>query len=725
MPVSYGIAFIVAAVAAGARVLIGPADEGLTLVAFFPAVALAALLGGFWAGALALAVSALAAAWLSLPAAGAIPFGGERAALALNLAFMGGGLLVCGAIGIMHERYLKARGAAERFREVHDFLHAVVEGTSDMLFVKDRARRYVHCNGALLRALGKRLDEVVRRDDFSLFPAATARRLAGDDAKVMATGTTVTYEETVTLPDGKERNFLVTKGPVYASSGRIAGVFGVARDISERQRAAAALRESEQRFNALAEAAQKGIAITARGIVLDVNERLTDILGYERDEIVGRNLVDFIALSPAEGEWVAARIFAGLEMHGEHEVLRKDGSRRHVEINGKKLSDTDDGMHLTAIRDITLQRLAADEHRAAKAEAERANAAKSRFLAAASHDLRQPLSALSLYVGALEGRLAPADGQLVANMRDCVANLSEMLSDLLDLSKLDAGVVRPNVCDFALEAVLAKVASSHAPEAKLKGLALRYGYVDGIGRTDPVLFQRIVGNLVSNAIRYTERGGVLIACRWRQGKRWIEVWDTGIGIAADKTAEVFEEFRQLGNYERNRAKGSGLGLAIVAKTAALLGLQVRVHSRPGKGSVFAVELPPGDAVEPVVARRYTHRALRIALVEDNDEVATALAYALTEIGHQVVAGASREELLPRLGGIAPDIVISDYRLAGAEDGFAVIGALRAAFGSDLPALIITGDTDPAVIRRMTDQHISVQHKPLDLEALRTRIAALT
>jgi CheY-like chemotaxis protein len=166
-------------------------------------------------------------------------------------------------------------------------------------------------------------------------------------------------------------------------------------------------------------------------------------------------------------------------------------------------------------------------------------------------------------------------------------------------------------------------------------------------------------------------------------------------------------------------------LAIVAKTAALLGLRVRVHSRPGKGSVFAVELPLGEAVEAVVTRQYAHRSLRIALVEDNDEVAAALSYALTYVGHQVVAASSRAELLPRLDGIAPDIVISDYRLAGEEDGFGVIGALRATFGGDLPALIITGDTDPAVIRRMTEHRISVQHKPLDLDALRTRIAALT
>lgn len=362
---------------------------------------------------------------------------------------------------------------------------------------------------------------------------------------------------------------------------------------------------------------------------------------------------------------------------------------------------------------------------AATAEAQRANEAKSRFLAAASHDLRQPLSALSLYVGALKTKLPSGDRVLAANMADCVDSLNEMLSDLLDLSKLDAGVVTPKISDFALHAVLSKVVSTYAPEADTKGLTLRFGYFDVVGRTDLVLFQRIIGNLVSNAIRYTERGGLLIGCRRRQGKLWVEIWDTGIGIPPDKTIEIFEEFKQLGNFERNRAKGSGLGLAIVAKTAALLGLQIRVQSRLGRGSMFAVELPRGGAIVPAAPRFYAHRPLRIALVEDNAEVAMALSYALSAVGHHVVAASSRAELLLRLDGVAPDIAVSDYRLGGGEDGFDVISALRGAFGAELPALVITGDTDPAVIRRMTEQRISVQHKPLDLNALRTRIAALT
>jgi two-component system, sensor histidine kinase len=191
------------------------------------------------------------------------------------------------------------------------------------------------------------------------------------------------------------------------------------------------------------------------------------------------------------------------------------------------------------------------------------------------------------------------------------------------------------------------------------------------------------------------------------------------------TAEIFEEFRQLGNPGRDRTKGSGLGLAIVAKTATLLGLQIQVRSRPGKGSLFAVELPVGKDLKPVLEHQYTHRPLRIALVEDNVVVATALVYALTNVGHQVVSASSGADLLPLLDGVRPDIIISDYRLSGGEDGYGVIDSLRKCFGDTLPAILITGDTDPAIIRRMAEYQISVQHKPLDLPALQAKIAELT
>jgi PAS domain S-box-containing protein len=376
-------------------------------------------------------------------------------------------------------------------------------------------------------------------------------------------------------------------------------------------------------------------------------------------------------------------------------------------------------------RDITARRKASQAMVAAKAEAELANSAKSRFLAAASHDLRQPLSALTVYATVLEHKVAPADRPVLSNMKDCIGSLSELLINLLDLSKLEAGVVTPNVSDISLAGILSSLESVHAPEAQLKGLRLHCATSNLTVRTDPILFTRIVGNLIGNAIRYTERGGVLIGCRRRRGKRWVEVWDTGIGIPADKTAEIFEEFKQLGDDARTR--GSGLGLAIVAKTGALLGLEVNVRSRPGRGSVFAIELPPGQE-RAMLAREpcnVAHRPLRIALVDDLGMVRRALGYALQAAGHQVVAAASGKELCAELGSLPPDVVVSDYRLAQGETGFDVVASVRATMGADLPAILITGDTDPKLLRSMADRGIIVLHKPLDMEVLQTALKDLT
>ena len=375
-------------------------------------------------------------------------------------------------------------------------------------------------------------------------------------------------------------------------------------------------------------------------------------------------------------------------------------------------------LHRRSLEDLVALRTA--ELSAAKLVAEHANNAKSRFLAAASHDLRQPLSALKLYVSLLKRKL-PEEHSLLMNMEGCVGGLSNLLSKLLDLSKLEAGVVTPQVGDFAVFDVISQVCAAHAPEADAKSLTLRCRYSGLAGRTDPVLFQRIVGNLVSNAVQYTERGGVLIGVRRREGRWWVEVWDTGIGIPADKTAEIFEEFKQLGDDARTH--GSGLGLTIVAKTASLLGLQIRVRSRVNRGSLFAVELPLGEQA-PVAQRPafdLRTQGARVAVVDDNAVVLHALALMLEASGNEVFAAATAEAVLAALAGAVPDIVVSDYRLAAGQTGFDVIDSLRAAYGADLPGVILTGDIDPKLISSMTGKGIAILHKPVELDELLARI----
>jgi len=375
--------------------------------------------------------------------------------------------------------------------------------------------------------------------------------------------------------------------------------------------------------------------------------------------------------------------------------------------------------------DIT-QRIHAEQAlKAAKDEAERANHAKSRFLAAASHDLRQPLSAISIYADLLKSTARPSDQKIVANMQQCIDSLSTLLRDLLDLSKLEANVITPSITDFSVAELFSGLATSYQPESIAKGLRLHWVPTRLTGRTDVVLLRRLLGNLLKNALRYTERGGALIGCKRRQGKIWVEVWDTGIGIPTERTSGIFEEFKQLGDGSRNN--GSGLGLAVVAKTAALLGLEIQVRSWPGRGSSFAIELPLGESnlVVSSAQPEPDFRPLRVALVEDNQMVRDALVKGLQRLGHQVLGTATKAALLAELEPFAPDIVVSDYRLTEGDTGVEVITAVRAQLGTEVPAILITGDTDPNLLRSIEDHRITVLHKPIDLETLQAYLEDLT
>ncbi len=357
----------------------------------------------------------------------------------------------------------------------------------------------------------------------------------------------------------------------------------------------------------------------------------------------------------------------------------------------------------------------------AKAEAEAANQAKSRFLAAASHDLRQPLAALALYTGMLGRAVKPGQDTLVSSIQRCADNLSALLNDLLDVSKLDAGGVLPMRSDFPLEDLRASLQAIYGVHAQTRGLQLRFRCEHRtLLHTDRQIFSRLVGNLLDNAVQYTARGGVLLATRRHAGKLWLEVWDTGTGIAQDQIPAIFEEFRQLGDGARNR--GSGLGLAIVSRSAALLGLQVRVASRPGRGSLFAVELPQGatpsaGASLPLPGARAVPPSLTIGLVEDNQAVLAALVLGMQSLGHSVVAGATGTALLEQLGPTAPDVLVTDYRLGAGETGLDVIAAARARFGCTLPVLVLTGETQSGLLPDLAAQGIAVCFKPITLTRL--------
>lgn len=528
-----------------------------------------------------------------------------------------------------------------------------------------------------------------------------------------------------------EWRWVLTRGRIveWTADGCPAMMSGTHTDITARKQAETALRQREHTQRALLDNFPFMVWLKdPQSRFLAVNRAFASGFGYPSTEsLIGKCDFDITAPDLAERYRADDRMVlaTGVSLHVE-EPIEVDGQRRVFETY--KAPVTVDGCAIGLVgfaRDITERKENEAAVMAAKAEAEKANRAKSRFLAAASHDLRQPLSALALYVGVLQQQTMPGAPALIGNIQSCVDSLSELLTDLLDVSKLEAGVVAPSCSNVAIDELLVNLVSVHASEAQLKGLRLRSRRAEALVHTDPILLRRILGNLIANAIRYTQRGGVLVGCRRHQGKLWVEVWDTGVGIPEDQTELIFEPFRKLGDDARNR--GSGLGLAIVDKTAKLLGLAVRLRSRPGRGSMFAIELPLGRVATPAVTESPAPaaRTLRIGLVEDNPAVLPALVLALESAAHEVVAAVTGRVLLERLGGNRPDIVISDYRLGDGETGLDVIEAARKAFGDDLPTLLITGDTGPALIRSMADRGVAVYYKPLRIEALLAAIRKVT
>jgi signal transduction histidine kinase len=355
------------------------------------------------------------------------------------------------------------------------------------------------------------------------------------------------------------------------------------------------------------------------------------------------------------------------------------------------------------------------EHR----KAEQANLAKSKFLAAASHDLRQPIHAQGLFLEVL------AREDLTASQRDAVANArttwqasAEMLDALLDFSRIEAGVVEPHLRPFHLQPLLNKIEDELAPQADAKGLIYRSRETHAAVMSDPMLVELIVRNLVSNAIRYTNRGGLLVACRQRRSDIQLEVWDTGIGIEKSQHTEIFLEFHQLGNPERDRRKGLGLGLPIAQGLARALNHSLSLASTPGHGTVFRLTMPisraavaTSEGVEPIPGAGTTLEA-RVLIIDDDAAVRSGMMQLLRHWGCECDAAESIEDALALARAHPPDLVVSDYRLREQRTGAEAIAALRSELGSRLPAVLITGDTAPQRLREARAVGVPLLHKPV-------------
>ncbi len=372
---------------------------------------------------------------------------------------------------------------------------------------------------------------------------------------------------------------------------------------------------------------------------------------------------------------------------------------------------------------------ATHEAERAKVEAEIANRAKSQFLATASHDLRQPLQAIALFSEALRQRIYyPEVRNIVDNINASVEALQSLFNSLLDISRFEAGVVDAMPIHFRANQLLDKLRTDYTPPAREKNITLRVRASGENLFSDPILLERVARNFVANAVRYTDEGGtVLVACRQqRDGRIRLEVRDNGRGISHDEQEKIFQEFYQIDNPERDRAKGFGLGLAIVKGIEKILDCKVRLRSAVGQGSIFSVAVPCGATTPTAVnAKENTKQQIKhlrgrcVVVLDDDQAVREAMQLLLTDWGCHVISASTVEDAIEEIlqSQRQPDLIVVDYRLRGGATGIDAIAQIRAATRPTLPAVLVTGDTGVDQLREVRESKLTLLHKPVVIAQL--------
>lgn len=490
------------------------------------------------------------------------------------------------------------------------------------------------------------------------------------------------------------------------------------------------------------------------------NPALARMLGYDDPQEVLWNLQDMASQLFVGGEAEMRRIRALLrERDGlfgyETRLRRRDGSHVIVLMN-LLIKPGEDGLVEGFVADIT-ERVQAQQRlqslneeleqrvaertreleglnqqlREARDAAEAANQSKDKYLAAARHDLLQPLNAARLFTSALQERSGEA---LVRNISQSLEDVETLLGTLVDISKLDAGVIKPDIASFDVSELLGNLAAEYRQVAASEGLALDFVPCGAQVRSDIQLLARILRNLLTNAIRYTPSGRVLLGCRRRRHSLWIEVWDTGVGIAADKLGEIFQEFKR-GDVQRfHQDRGLGLGLAIVEKIARMLGHRIHVESVPGKGSRFAIEVPlarrvarsapePERTADDLVERL---RGSRVWVLDNDASICAGMRTLLETWGCQVVTALSEEDLARQVDNFhaESDLLIVDYHLDDGLNGVDAVASINARRGTPLPALMITANYSNELKQQVRELGHTLMHKPVRPMKLKTALCHL-
>lgn len=498
---------------------------------------------------------------------------------------------------------------------------------------------------------------------------------------------------------------------------------------------------SEAYFRTLLDSAPDAMIIVDRkGRMAIVNEQAERMFGYGRGELLGRKIEMLLPERLRKEHQDFRKTFvADPEVRpmglGRNLVARRsDGTEFPVEISLSPAVTSSGTFVSSVIRDVTERKRMEQEINEARLEAERANKANSAFLAAASHDLRQPVQALSLLNGALRRTVTNARAlDMIESQEHSLTAMTNLLNSLLDISRLDAGAITPEIEDFPIQRLIDRLSAEFGRQASHKGLVFIAESCTSTICSDPNLLSEIIQNLVSNAIRYTEKGSVRLVCSYRDGHCRIEVRDTGIGIEKDQLEAIFQEFHQ-GTSPSASKEGFGLGLAIVRRLADLLEHEVGVESTPGKGSCFSVTVPSAvsiedggnvDAGEDSAVR--PGGAGLVVLVEDDVNVAGAWGMLLEAEGYEVVAAGTVAEADAVVEGLIkiPSLIISDYHLADGSTGVESVVHIRKHFGEDIPAFIVSGDTSKVVMDARPLDNCTLMSKPVNTARLLASAAVAT
>jgi len=620
----------------------------------------------------------------------------------------------------------------------HEAAVKIIRSANDPTVIVDGDGNIVLANAAAERLFAYEPDELLGKDIESLMPhgmrKAHAKHRTGyykaPRARPLVSGLNLQGLR----KDGRVFDAQISLTPIETDNGTL--VSSTIQDIS-------ADNTSEAYFkNVLESAPDAMIIIDHHGKIAVVNGQAEEMFGYSRDAMLGEEIEMMLPTSLRNRHVSHRARFAAdpelrpmginLELRG----MRADGSEFPVEISLSPFMSASGSFVSSVIRDVTSRKKIEQELIEARHEAERANKANTAFLAAASHDLRQPVQALSLLNGALrrtiKGSLAL---EMVESQQNSLDAMTNLLNSLLDISRLDAGKVEPDFESFPVQRLVDRLFAEFSRQARHKGLGFRADRCDVNVRSDPNLLSEIIQNFVSNAIRYTDKGELRLACRIEGDEIWIDVVDTGIGIDETQLDEIFQEFHQIKSPGVDK-EGFGLGLAIVRRLADLLGHRIAVTSSPGAGSTFSICLPIVGVVTDNLVRRQSavigaaaDVSGLVILIEDDVNVANAWGLLLEAEGYRVATARSAVEAETAVKHLSqqPDLIISDYHLLDGSTGIEAIAMIRNEYGTDIPAFIVTGDTTKMVQQAKLTPNCIIMNKPVDtdqlLKAARTAIAS--